>query len=119
MALASITFANQALDSLTDGTVNLGAFISLHTATTGTTGAAEATGGGYARQAMTWNAASSGTRTNSGTASFTTTGATPNTHIGTNSAATGGIFGIGLPLSSSVTAVTITVAAGALTLSAS
>lgn len=119
MALASTTFANQALDSLTGGATNLGAFISLHTGTTGTTGTNEATGGGYARQAMTWNAASSGTRTNSGTATFTTTGSTANTHIGTWSLASAGVFGIGLPLSSNVTAVTITVAAGALTLSAS
>jgi hypothetical protein len=119
MALASTTFANQALDSLTGGAVNLGAFISLHTGTTGTTGTNEATGGGYARQAMTWNAAASGTRTNSGTASFTTTGSTANTHIGTFSASTAGTFGIGLPLSSSVTAVTVTVAAGALSLAAS
>lgn len=120
MALASVTYTNQALDALTaSGTpTNLAAYISLHTATTGTTGAAEATGGGYARQAMAWNAASSGTKTNSGTASFSTTGSTPNTHIGTSSAVTAGTFGIGLVLSSSVTAATVTVAAGALTVSA-
>lgn len=121
MALASTAYVLQALDALTaSGTpVNLATHISLHTATTSTTGAAEATGGGYARQAMTWNAASAGTKTNSGTASFTTSGATANTHIGTFSAVTAGTFGIGLPLTSNVTAVTITVAAGALTLSAS
>lgn len=121
MALASPTYVLQALDALTasGSPVNLAAFVSLHTATTSTTGAAEVSGGGYARQAMTWNAASSGTKTNSGTASFTTGGVTANTHMGTFSASTAGTFGIGMPLSSSVTATTITVAAGALTISAS
>jgi hypothetical protein len=118
MALASPTATNQALDGLSGGATNLLAFISLHTATTSTTGASEATGGGYARQAMTWNAASGGTKTNSGTASFTTTGSTANTHMGTFSASTAGTFGIGMTMSS-VTAVTITVAAGALSLGAS
>lgn len=121
MALASTTAVLQALDALTaSGTpVNLMAFISLHTASPGTTGANEASGGGYARQAMTWNAASAGTKTNSGSASFTTSGSTPNTHVGGFSASTSGTFGIGMPLTSSITAVTITVAPGALTLSAS
>jgi hypothetical protein len=121
MALASSQYVLQALDALTaSGTpTNLAAFVSLHTATTGTTGASEASGGGYARQTMTWNAASGGTKTNSGTATFTTSGSVANTHMGTFSASTGGTFGIGMPLSSNVTAVTVTVAAGALTLSAS
>ena len=121
MALASTTYTNQALDALTaSGTpTNLASHVSLHTATTGTTGASEATGGGYARLAMTWNAASGGSKTNSGSGSITTTGATANTHVGTWSALTAGTFGIGLVLSSSVTAVTVTIAAGALTVSAS
>lgn len=121
MALASTTYTNQALDALNaSGTpTNLATHISLHTATTSTTGASEATGGGYARQTMTWNAAASGSKTNSGTASFTTTGSTANTHFGTFSASTAGTFGIGGALTSSVTAVTITVAAGALTITAS
>ena len=121
MALASVTATNQALDGLNAvGTpVNLMTHVSLHTATTGTTGASEATGGGYARQACTWNAAASGSKTNSTALTFSTTGATANTHFGTWSAVTAGTFGIGGALTSSVTAVTITVAAGALTLSAS
>jgi hypothetical protein len=121
MALASTAYVLQALDALTasGSPVNLAAYVSLHTATTSTTGASEATGGGYARQAMTWNAASAGTKTNSGTATFTTTGSTANTHVGTFSASTSGTFGIGLVLTSSVTAVTVTVAPGALTVSAS
>lgn len=120
MALASQNYIHQALNALdASGTpVNLAAFVSLHTATTSTTGAAEATGGGYARQACAWNAASSGSKTNSSALTFTTTGATAHTHFGTWSAVTAGTFGIGGTLSSSVTAVTITVAAGALTISA-
>jgi len=121
MALASVTATNQALNGLdASGTpTNLMTHVSLHTATTSTTGAAEATGGGYARQACSWNAASSGSKTNSSALTFTTSGGSAHTHFGTWSASTSGTFGIGGALTSSVTAVTITVAAGALTLSAS
>lgn len=43
----------------------LGDYISLHTADAGTTGASEATGGGYARVQTTWTAGSTGTNTGS------------------------------------------------------
>ena len=121
MALASTTATNQALDGINaSGTpTNLLAYVSLHTATPSTTGAAEATGGGYARQACSWNAAASGSKTNSSALTFTTSGGTANTHFGTFSAVSAGTYGIGGALTSSVTAVTITVAAGALTLTAS
>ncbi len=120
MALASVTATNQALDGMAAaGTpTNLMAFVSLHTATTSTTGASEATGGGYARQACSWNAASAGSKTNSSALTFTTSGSTANTHFGTWTASTAGTFGIGGSFTSSVTAVTVTVAAGALTVSA-
>lgn len=121
MALAGTTACNQALNGLdaTGTPTNVMAFIMLHSASPSTTGANEFSGGGYARQAMTWNAASSGSKTNSGTASFTTAGSTAATHFGTNSASTAGTYGIGGALASSVTATTITVAAGALTITAS
>lgn len=121
MALAGTVVTNQALNSMdASGTpTNHIGFVSLHTATTTTTGASEATGGGYARQACTWNAASAGSKTNSSALSFTTTGATAHTHFGAWTLVTAGVFGIGGALNSSVTAVTITVAAGAITLSAS
>lgn len=120
MALASTSFLNQALNALdaTGTPTNLAAFVSLHTATPSTTGASEATGGGYARQACTWNAASAGSKTNSSALTFTTSGSTANTHFGTFSAVTAGTYGLGGALSANVTAVTITVAAGALTVSA-
>lgn len=121
MALAGTQATNQALNGLdASGTpTNLMAFVSLHTASPGLNGANEATGGGYARQACAWNAASAGSKTNSSALTFTTAGSTAMTHFGTNSASTAGIYGIGGALNSSVTAVTITVAAGAITLSAS
>jgi hypothetical protein len=120
MALASVTAENQALDGLSGGTTNVLAFVSLHTASPSTTGANEnpATGG-YARQACSWNAASGGAKTNSSSLTFTTLGSTAVTHIGAWSASTAGTYGIGAALTSNVTAATITVAAGAISLSAS
>jgi hypothetical protein len=117
VALASTTAENQALDALTGGTTNVLAFASLHTATTGTTGTNEYAG--VTRLACSWNAASGGAKTNSTALTFTTSGATAVTHVGTFSAVTAGTFGVGLPLASNVTAVTITVAAGALSIAAS
>ena len=115
---ASVTARNQALNALdaTGTPSNLIGFTSLHTADPGTTGASEAIGGGYARQACAWNAAASGAKTNSSALTFSTTGATANTHFAGQSASTGGTFGLGGPLAASVTAPTVTVAAGALTL---
>lgn len=119
MALASTTAANQALDGLSGGTVNVVAFVSLHSGSPSTTGANELTGGGYVRQACSWNAAASGSKTNSSALTFTTAGTIAATYFGTFSASTAGTYGIGGALTSAVTATTITVAAGALTLSGS
>ena len=119
MALASATAMNQALDALTGGALNLLGFISLHTATPGTTGASEATGGGYARQACSWNAAAASSKTNSSALTFATTALAPITHVGGWSAVTAGTYGIGAALSSPVTAPTITIAPGAITFTGS
>jgi hypothetical protein len=122
MALASTTAANQALDGLAAaGTpTNLMAYVALHTASPSTTGANEnASTGSYARQACSWNAASGGSKTNSSALTFNTAGTVAVTHFGTFSASTSGTYGIGGALASSVTASTITIAAGALTASAS
>lgn len=43
-----------------DGIKALGSWISLHTAAAGTTGASEATGGGYARKQTTWTSGTTG-----------------------------------------------------------
>lgn len=118
MALASVTAENQALNALdASGTpVNVAAFVSLHTAPPGTTGANEYAG--VTRLACAWNAAAAGSKTNSTALTFSTSGTTPVTHFGTWSAATAGTYGIGGALSSTVTAASVTIAAGALTLSA-
>ncbi len=112
------TAANQALDGMANGTVKTMDFVTLNSAAPGSTGANELAGGGYARQACTWNAASGGTKTNSASMTFTTNGTTQVTHFGTSSASAAGTYGIGGALASGVTAATITVAAGALTVSA-
>lgn len=115
MALASTAAENAALNGLDGtGTTNVIPFTSLHTATTGTTGASEnAATGGYARQATTWNAAASGAKTNSTSLSFSTAGTTAVAYIGTWSLVTAGVFAIGAALGSSVTAATILIASGA------
>lgn len=123
MALASAAAANAALNGL-DGTgsTNTMTHVSLHTATTSTTGASEnANTGSYARQACTWNAAASSAKTNSTALTFSTAGSVAVTHIGTwNNATYGaGTFSIGAALGSSVTAASITIAAGAISFSAS
>lgn len=119
MALASSTAENQALDGLSGGTTNVLAYVSLHTGSPSTTGANETTGGSYARQSCSWNAASGGAKTNSSALTFSTAGTTAITYVGTWSAATAGTYGIGAALGSSVTAASITVAAGAISFSAS
>lgn len=113
----SVTAANQALDALSGGTTNVLGFVNLNTAdpgTTGTPGEASST-----RQACTWNAASARAKTNSSALTFTgQSSSTAHTHFSTWSLVSAGVFGISGALSSSVTAATITVAAGALSISA-
>lgn len=123
MALASAAAENAALNGL-DGTGNTNVIpdVSLHTATPGTTGASEnANTGSYARQACTWNAASGGSKTNSTALSFSTANSVAVTHFGTWSSATygAGTYAIGGALGSSVTAASITIASGGITLTAS
>ena len=123
MPLASNAAANAALNGL-DGTgsTNRIGFVSLHTASPSTTGATEnANSGSYARQACTWNAAASGAKTNSSALTFATLGTVAVTHVGSWDSGTygAGNYGIGAPLGSSVTAASITVAAGAISFTAS
>src|SRR5690349_15543666 len=104
MALASSTACNQALNGLdaSGSPTNIIGFVSLHTASPSTTGANEnANSGSYARQACSWNAASSGSKTNSSSLTFATAGSTAVTHFGAWSSGTyaGGTFGIGGALS--------------------
>lgn len=60
----------------------LGTFVSVHTAAAGTTGASEASGGGYARQATTWTAGSTGV----------TNGSTVNIPVAAGTYVEGGIW---------------------------
>lgn len=122
MALLSTAGETQALQSLDASAVgsNLLLWVSLHTATPGQTGASEnPSTGGYVRITNTWTASSGGSaRTNVSGMTFSTAGVTAVTHLGTFSASSAGTFGIGLPLGSSVTAASITVASGAASLTA-
>jgi hypothetical protein len=122
MSRLSTTGENQALDSLggaLNSPTNVLAYVALATGDPSTTGANEnpATGG-YARQACSWNNAASGSKTNSSSLTFGTTGVTAVTYFFTASAVTAGTIGIGGALTSGVTAASITIAAGAITLSA-
>jgi hypothetical protein len=123
MALASDTACNAALDGLGGtGSTNVIPYVSLHTATPGTTGTSEnANSGSYARQACSWNAAATHAKTNSTALTFSTGGTVAVTHVGTWSSATygAGNYAIGAALGASVTAASITIAAGAVSLSAS
>lgn len=69
-------------------------FASLHTANPGSTGASEVIGGSpaYARKALTWNAASAGSKTLSNQPTFDVPASTTVTHIGLWSAATSGTY---------------------------
>lgn len=119
MARASVTAENASLNGL-DGTgaTNTIPDVALHTADPGTTGATENSAtGGYARQGCTWNAAASGSKTNSSSLSFSTGGTVAVSYFGTWSALTAGTYAIGGALASPVTAATITIAPGALSLS--
>jgi hypothetical protein len=115
MPLAGIQAEQQSLNGIdaSGSPTNLMAYTALHTATPGTTGTSE---GAWARQATSWNAATAAQpshKTNSGALSFSGTSATY-THVGQWSAVTAGTFGIGAALTSTVTAASISIAAGAL-----
>lgn len=122
MARASTAAANAALNGLAGvGNTNVIPNVSLHTGDPGTTGANEnANTGSYARQACSWNTASGGTMTNSSALTFATAGSVAVSYIGTWSSATygAGTYAIGAALGSAVTAASITIAAGAISLSA-
>ena len=121
MALASNLATNNALAGVFAATQptpsTTSTWISLHTATTSTTGASEYAG--VTRVQYSVGTPSAGSITNTATASFTTSGASAVTHIGAWDAVTAGNFRIGAALSSPVTAVSITFAVGSQTWSAS
>jgi hypothetical protein len=121
MARISTTEANQAL--ATTGW----AYVSLHSADPGTTGASELTGGSpaYARVAVTWNTASGGSVTNSSSLTFNFPASTTAAYFGIWSASTAGTYYIGgalnggTPIVNGTSQGTITIAASAITVTAS
>jgi hypothetical protein len=117
MARASTTEVNQA-------SVQTGwAYISLHSADPGTTGASEISGGTYARVAVTWNAPAAGVSTNVGAISINLPASTTAAFIGVWSAITAGTYMFGGALSPNVTnGVTpgaVSIAAGAISMTVS
>jgi hypothetical protein len=117
MARISTTEANQAL--ATTGW----AYVSLHTADPGTTGASEVTGGTYARVAVTWAAPSGGAVANSGALSINLPASTTASYFGVWSASSAGTYYVGGTLSPAVTtgasAGVVTIAVSALSVTAS
>ena len=81
------------LNAAVDGLAGSVMFVSLHTANPGATGTAECSGGtpAYARQAITWAAATGGVR-NASPVTFDVPGATTVSYFGLWTAATGGTF---------------------------
>jgi hypothetical protein len=96
----SSTFPATSHNAGVNGVTALGNYVSLHTADPGTTGTAECSGGGYARQATTWGSPSSGTAVGSTVVMTTNQNAT---YWGVWSAPTGGSFCGGGDLSTTKT----------------
>lgn len=94
-------------------------YLSLHSADPGTTGASELSGGGYARQAIVFGAATGGAVASNAAITVPNAGTVPVTHVGIWSASTAGTYMGGAALASSVTAASISFASGAVTFTAS
>jgi hypothetical protein len=110
-AIAGVFAASQPTPSTTN------TWVSLHTADPGTTGASEYAG--VTRQQYSVGSPSAGSISNTATMTFSTSGASAVTHIGTWDAVTTGNYRVGAALASSVTATSITFAAGAAAFSVS
>lgn len=67
-------------------------YASLHTASPGSDGSNEVTGGSYARVGLTWDAASAGSMALSNTPTFSVPASTTVTHVGLWSALTNGTY---------------------------
>ncbi len=102
------------------------AFLGINTADPGTTGASEVVGGSYARQAITWGAPASGSVANASSAINVPIPASTTVNFfstwGAVSGTGSGGYQIGGALSSTITFVTagtLTIAVGGLTITAS
>lgn len=94
-------------------------YLSLHSADPGTTGASEFTGGGYARQAIVFGAASGGIVASNAAITVPNAGTTAATYIGIWTASISGTYMAGAAMGSSVTAASVSFALGAVTFAAS
>jgi hypothetical protein len=82
---------NSTKETLATSYTGLAGFASLHTADPGTTGTSEVTGGTYARVAITWSAGGSD-GISTATVNFNVPASTATTHVGLQSASSGGTF---------------------------
>jgi hypothetical protein len=118
MARASTTAEDTALTSLQTPA----AFISLHSADPGTSGASEISGGSYARIAVTWGTAAAGSMANTNTITINVPSGTTVAYFGLWTLVSSGVYQVGGALSSSQTfntAGTFSIAAGGLTVAIS
>lgn len=110
------------LNAQVSGLTAVAVYASLHTADPSTGGTSEVTGGSYARESISWGAASAGTAASDAPIVFDVPGSTTITHLGYWSALTGGTFYGSRALDTSQTYATdgtYTIAAGNLTESVS
>lgn len=97
-----MAFVTAEINVAVDAVAARAGHLSLHTASPGTTGTNEVTGGSYARVPLTWPAASSGDATATQATVEVPAGTTP-THFGLWSAGSGGTFRGGNALSTTET----------------
>lgn len=95
-------YTNDAKNAMLNHLSTLAASVSIHTATPGTTGINEVTGGTYAKQTVTWNASAIGNLDSSNQPVFDIPAGTTITHFGIWNAA-GTVFYGGELLSASET----------------
>lgn len=113
MSRVATAYLNTALDAVLVTATTY--YLSGHTADPGTTGASELSGGGYARQAITFAAASTGSKASSNAQTMPNAGSTAVTHTGVWTAVTAGTFICGQAMTSSVTAASISFPTGQVT----
>jgi hypothetical protein len=89
-----VALSTSARNAAVDAITAISGFASLHTADPGTTGASEVSGGSpaYARKAISWNAASSGSAATTATVTFDIPTSTTVSYYGLWSASSGGTF---------------------------
>jgi hypothetical protein len=92
-----MTLQTAALNGAADGVAGLAALMSLHNGDPGATGANEIAGGGYARQAVTWDPATGGIAAVDAVVSFAGTALQAITHVGLWTAAGAAWLGSDVP----------------------